>query len=261
MLIHFCPLIIAFELFFGVEPAAEQNVEETRVLQPDPDAYDPEQTPELGEVAKKIVALTNDLRVEKELPRLKSDPKLEKTASMFADYMARTNRYGHLADGKDPAARVKEQDYEPCLIDENIAYAFRSIGFTTEQLAKEFFAGWKGSPGHLRNMLDPDVTESAVVVREGTAGYFFAVQIFGRPLSARVALTLTNESTAKFEYTLAERAFSLLPRETRIHQVCRPKDLEFVWQDSEKTDHQVLPEPDDHFVVTSDGENFQVRKK
>ena len=86
------------------------------------------------------------------------------TAQAFADYMARTDRYGHTADGNQPSDRAKARGYDYCIVLENIAYAFNSEGFTGEKLAGQFVTGWQNSPGHRRNMLDPDVTETGVAV-------------------------------------------------------------------------------------------------
>ena len=39
-----------------------------------------------------------------------------------------------------------------------------SSGFTPKELADGFLEGWKQSPGHRKNMLDPDVTQIGVGV-------------------------------------------------------------------------------------------------
>ena len=56
--------------------------------------------------------------------------------------------------------------------DQKIQYAnaldnlgsLEAAGFATEALGKAFVEGWKKSPGHRRNMLDADVTETGVAV-------------------------------------------------------------------------------------------------
>lgn len=35
-----------------------------------------------------------------------------------------------------------------CIVSENIAHQYNSLGFTTEELAEQFVQGWKNSPGH-----------------------------------------------------------------------------------------------------------------
>jgi hypothetical protein len=59
---------------------------------------------------------------KKGLDHLQRNEQLEATAQDFADYMARTDRYGHSADGRQARERTKAHDYSFCLIAENIAY-------------------------------------------------------------------------------------------------------------------------------------------
>ena len=49
-------------------------------------------------------------------------PQLASAARYFADFMARTGKFGHSADGSEPAARAKRFGYEYCIVSENIAY-------------------------------------------------------------------------------------------------------------------------------------------
>src|SRR5262245_49796324 len=107
-----------------------------------------EKKPDLAAATAYIVEKTNELRGKEGRPRVSVDPKLTQTARDFADYMARTGRYGHTADGSRPADRVAKHRYEYCIVAENIAYAFDSAGFTSEELGKKFVDGWKESPGH-----------------------------------------------------------------------------------------------------------------
>ena len=143
-----------------------------------------EKKADLEAVTRGIIDQTNDFREQEGRSRVRVNAKLSEAARDFAQYMARTGRYGHTADGKRPAERASAKGYEYCVIAENIAYAFKSDGFTTEDLEKELVEGWKKSPGHRRNMLDADVTETGVsVARSEKNGYYFAVQMFGRPKS------------------------------------------------------------------------------
>lgn len=260
------PIALLLGVLFCLPPTTDEHREEpeeddTEILEPDIETYRPTSTPDLRMAAERVVALTNELRAEKRLPTLAVDPLLRKTGDYFADYMARTSRYGHHADGRGPADRAKKFEYDYCLIDENIAYAFRTRGFGTEELAKEIFEGWKGSPGHLKNMLDPDVIETDVTIREGKGGYFFAVQLFGRPKSKAIGFKLTNDADTTFEYELGGEPFELRPRVTRTHEACRPRDLEFVWHPAEQESRTVAPGSGDHFVITKAGDRLQVQRQ
>src|SRR5262249_39880143 len=118
--------------------------------------------PDLSRVAELIIQQTNAFRKEESRSKLETNEKLTETAWYCAGTLAKANRTGHPADGKGPAARAKAHGYDYCLIAENIAYQYSSAGFTTDELARQFFEGWKHSPPHRKNMLDPDVTETGV---------------------------------------------------------------------------------------------------
>ena len=92
------------------------------------------------------------------------DENLAKTARYFADYMARTDNYGHTADGRQPSARATEHGYDYCVVAENIAYQFSSTSFETGELVDGFVEGWKQSPGHRKNILDDTVIDTGVAV-------------------------------------------------------------------------------------------------
>ena len=142
--------------------------------------------------------------------------------------MARTGKFSHSADGAEPAARAKRFGYEYCTVAENIAYIFASAGIDTAELARRVFEGWQNSPGHRKNMLDPDVTETAVVIaRSAATDYYYAVQLFGRPKSQMIEFKVSNRIGAGVEYALDGQTFQLPARTTSTHQVCRRPALEF----------------------------------
>ena len=264
MLNRLWPILFVLLGLLAPAVARSQVVEEddTEILKPPARIYAPQSKPDAVEAAKRIIILTNQFREQEKLPKVEAHPRLQKAAQYFADYMARTHRYGHKADGATPADRAKKQGYDYCLIAENIAYQYRSTGFATQELAGEFVAGWKASPGHRKNMLDPDVTDTAVAVaQDAETGYFFAVQVFGRPKSKMVEFTIANESPTTVEYKMGDRTFTLEPAHLRTHQVCRPRDLAFRWSEGEGDERTVEPTPGDHFVVTKSGEALQLRKK
>lgn len=132
-------------------------------------AADPK-APDLAAAVKGIIDQTNAFRTdEKKLP-VKTNEKLMATASYFAQYMAKNDRYGHSADGARPADRATKHGYEYCIVLENIAYRYSSEGIATGELSTGFFTGWKESPGHRRNMLDADVDETGVAIAQRKHG-------------------------------------------------------------------------------------------
>ncbi|MBA3316380.1 MAG: CAP domain-containing protein [Planctomycetaceae bacterium] len=191
--------------------------------------------PKVAEVVKSIVDRTNAFRKEQKRKPVAANVELTQAAQAFADYMAKTGRYGHTADGQTPAARAKAAGYDYCTVRENIAYAFRSKGFSTEDLAERFFTGWKESPGHRRNMLARWVADTGVAIAKSEeTDTYFAVQLFGRPESAAVAFEIANRSKVTVEYRVGDRDYSVSPRVIRTHKSCTPVTVEFLPLASQK---------------------------
>jgi uncharacterized protein YkwD len=218
--------------------------------------------PDLAAVACAITDRTNAFRKKEGRGPVKADPELTAAAKYFADYMAKNDEYGHTADGKRPADRAKDHGYAYCIVLENIAYAFDSRGFEAEELTDNFFTGWRESPGHRKNMLDPDVTETGVAVsRSEKTGYYYAVQMFGRPKSAAIEFRIENQSGVAVTYTLGGRTFELPPRLIRTHTRCRPAEAKFRRPGDEGAFASVSPADGERFVVTRDGNKLAVKKE
>jgi len=221
---------------------------------------------DLSRVAKVIISRTNEFRREQGREPVKPDPKLTKAARYFADYMARTGEYGHTADGNRPAGRASKFGYDYCIVLENIAYQYSSAGFQTEELGEKFFEGWKHSPGHRKNMLDPDVTETGVAVAQSEdTGYYYAVQMFGRPKSAAIEFQVANHLGDTARYRIGERTFPLPPRYTRTHTRCRPADLTFLLPDDKQGGkggtETVRPRDGDRFLIVRDQGRVRVKRE
>ena len=87
--------------------------------------------PDLPAVERLVVEGTNEFRREQGLDALASNAGLQRAARYFADYMARTDRYGHQADGAEPADRATRHGYDWCQVSENISYQYTSATFAT----------------------------------------------------------------------------------------------------------------------------------
>ena len=186
---------------------------------------------EISAVKALIVKQTNRFRKGEGLEPVGPNKALNKTSQRFADFMARTKKFGHTADGRLPSERAQAQGYQFCIVSENIAYQFRSEGFSTEELGKVFVMGWEKSPEHRKNMVDPGVVEIGVGVAQDPASrVYFAVQMFGRPKSMGIRFQLVNESDQTVHYLLSNREgrqkYSLPPQLIRTHESCRPTTLE-----------------------------------
>lgn len=181
---------------------------------------------DLGKTERAVLEKANVFRQAQKLPALSENDALAQAARRFARYMAKTGRYGHTADGRQPSERVAEQGYEYCIIAENIAYRYRSTGYdSAEELASGFVEGWKNSPGHREKMLSEAVTETGVGLARDPSGRYFAVQLFALPEKAAIQFEVSNQAGRRIEYRLSERRFSLAPGVRRTHTACRPGSL------------------------------------
>ncbi len=246
-------LLFSFLVFSGSTLAQVVEEEEgTRVETPAGVTATGGQRADISKAVSGILSRTNAFRQEQGLGALEVAPKLRETARYFADFMAREDQYGHHADGQRPAERAKQHGYDYCILSENIAYQFKSAKFTAEELAEATFRGWQESPGHRKNMLDPAVTEIGIALkRSERTGYYYAVQMFGRPSSMDTEFQLSNRSDATIEYEIGDQDFSLPPGYTRTHQGCRLGELIVHWPETKKS-ATVKPGDGDHYRVARD---------
>jgi uncharacterized protein YkwD len=214
------------------------------------------QRPDLASVERRIVEATNEFRREGGAEAVRPNPALAKAARDFADYMARTDRYGHNADGRDPSDRARSHGYDYCLVAENIAYLRSSTGFRAAELIGGYVEGWKNSPEHRKNMLEAAATDIAVAVaRSDRTGSYYAVQMFGRRKSEHIEFRITNTAPQAVRYRVAKQEYSLRPRETRIHWVCAPEDLTL------HAGGAVRPNRGDKLVIVSDASRVSIRRE
>jgi len=185
---------------------------------------------DLREATGQLFSGTNALRVDAGRTALVRSPELAAAAGSFAEFMARTDEYGHEADGSDPATRAARAGYDACIVAENIAYQSLSTGFSTGELAQSLLDGWMDSPGHRVNLLAPDITELGVAIaRSERSGRYYGVQLFGRPRSQSVEFTVRNNAGVPLGYDLDGEAQSLPVRTTVEHLLCRQATLAFRW--------------------------------
>ena len=182
--------------------------------------------PDDDEIATALFARTNHLRAMSDLQALTTEPRLTSAAQRFAEYMAGTDRYGHQADGRQPADRAQAHGYDNCLVAENIAFASNDNGFDADDLAALLFDGWTTSPPHRRNLLDGELTEVGIATAySARSDRYYAVQLFGRPRSMATRFDLINASGATVTYQLGNRNYELAPGVVRSHLQCRRASL------------------------------------
>jgi uncharacterized protein YkwD len=213
----------------------------------------PSKGPDLGRVERLIVEQTNQFRHKQGRPPLHRNPQLAKSARAFAAYLARTDKFSHTADGKQPWDRTAAAGYSGCIVAENIAWEKDSAGFTTRRLADALVHGWEKSPHHRKNMLDPDLEEIGVgVAYSAKTGRYYAVQDFGRPKSDAIVFTIANDAADTVKYTLDGKEFSIQPRYTMTHERCRPTTLTFQLPGAAGAAKEYHPHTGAHYVIRSD---------
>lgn len=222
--------------------------------------FRPTRTADLQRVGQLIEQMTNSFRAEHGRDPIQSSERLERVAADFAEYMARTGRFGHYASGKAPSERVKEHGYDYCVSAENIAYDFQTTGFVTEKLAESIVTGWEQSPEHRRNMLLPAVMDTGVaVVQSEETGVYYAVQEFGRPKSAAIEFQIANRAEATVRYKLSDQEYKLLPRFIRAHTICQPEELTLL--NGEETVATLHPSDGERFTITGTPDRLRVQRE
>jgi uncharacterized protein YkwD len=177
-------------------------------------------------VEERVLALTNEFRAQNALQPLQTEARLDDTARYFAAYVANTGNLEHDADGATPAERVKKRGYNYCIVAENLAFEYSSSGFTPDRLARSFIEGWSASPTHRANMLEPAVTQIGIgVAPSKKSGEYYAVQVFGRPMSQMIKFRVTNRTNATVRYEYRKRTVALGPKQARNHESCAPGEL------------------------------------
>jgi Cysteine-rich secretory protein family len=206
--------------------------------------------PDLPQTEIAIVEMTNAFRRESKLGQVKPNAVLTAAARAFAEYLANTGKFAHEADGRQPAERAEAQGYRYCLVAENLALNLDSRGFETRALAGAMVQGWKNSPGHRANLLQPTVTEIGVAVARAPGGdpKFIAVQLFGRPESMKVEFRIENQAGTPVRYALGEETHTLPPRTIVTHTSCDPEQLTF---ENGGANRRFEPHNNERFVVRS----------
>jgi uncharacterized protein YkwD len=97
-------------------------------------------------------SIINDYRNAKNGAALTYSTTLEQAAQRHADDMASKGYFSHDgANGSSVGDRVTAASYQWCFVAENIAKGQTSL--------EKVMAGWKGSPGHYKNMMHKKAQE------------------------------------------------------------------------------------------------------
>lgn len=111
-----------------------------------------------ADVEKAIFEKTNQFRIKHHLTALTKSAERTDAASKFAKFMAKSEKYGHRADGTSPAKRAIAAGYKYCVVRENITMTHC---FPTMLSLKD-----KGVHATLRESADLIVTGEAIKRQE-----------------------------------------------------------------------------------------------
>jgi uncharacterized protein YkwD len=107
------------------------------------------------------------------VPPLERDVLLEHAARLHSLDMAEQGYFSHESlDGRRPADRIAAAGFMGTVVGENIAMGYRTVS--------EVMAGWLSSPGHCRNIMDPDFQFLGVGYAEGADGTRWTQNFGGR---------------------------------------------------------------------------------
>ncbi len=128
----------------------------------------------LSENERALFDAANSERAQRSLPALHWDESLAAAARKHANRMAFYNVIEHQLSGEpDLKERLTEAGARFSMIAENIAVAPNS---------QTIHSGWMHSPGHRKNILNPDLTAVGIAAVRGSGG-LFAVQDFSLPVT------------------------------------------------------------------------------
>ena len=219
----------------GQTPAYGQKIQEVHTESVDPGngpIAEADPALDMALIEQQIFTGTNKFRIQEKRAALKWNPKLADSAKAFAEYVASTDKISHTADGKEPWDRTAKAGYEHCIILENIAYEYDSAGFTADAFTGDCVQGWENSPGHRKNLLDPDVQDIGIgLARSARTGRYYAVQDFGRPKSAMITFKVIDRIDTSVKYTIDGQACTANPGETITYERSRPPEVHFSWDE------------------------------
>lgn len=134
-----------------------------------------------GTFASEVLRLTNQERAKRGLAPLTHHSALASAANGHSQEMLDLGYFSHTSPTpgrSNPQDRVRLAGANPGLVAENI---FQASGYDVAQVAQLAVDNWLESPGHRRNMLDPQATHLGVgfVEQNGTVA---VTQVFANRL-------------------------------------------------------------------------------
>lgn len=151
--------------------------------------------------AKKLIDLTNQERINHNLPILSINLQLTQAAQKKAQNILEYNKFSHqLPDGKKFSAPIKEAGYQYTVAGENLAMGFAE--------PKAIVNAWMNSQGHRDNILNSKYKDIGIFIIKGKLegkDTYLVVQYFGddgnRYVSENLILYQKNISKNVFVFS------------------------------------------------------------
>ena len=147
---------------------------------------------------EEIVQLTNQQRQQRGLGKLKTNSALTQAAIAKAQDMFAKDYWSHVSPtGDQPWKFIRQAGYYYTYAGENLARDFDT--------SSQVVAAWMNSPGHRKNILNPNYLEIGVAVMDGTLQgkqTTLVVQMFGQ---RRVAVASNTQSASQPTPTVPPR--------------------------------------------------------
>lgn len=214
--------------------------------------------PDVAMIETAIVEMTNTFRRRNNLGAVTPEAKLVNAARAYAAYLARTGKFAHDADGRQPSERVATAGYQYCYIAENLAVQPLAEGAGARDVARETVEGWINSKRHREGMLAPYATDTAVaVVRTADAvPRWVAVQLMGRPRALAYRFQVSNTTGDTVRYSFGDKVHELVPGNAFTHTTCLPSEVAFEGAPAPHSRYQTRD--GQLFVLERSGSGFRV---
>ncbi|HMK40015.1 MAG TPA: CAP domain-containing protein [Methyloceanibacter sp.] len=145
-----------------------------------------------------IIEATNAYRQTKGLPPLRENASASEEAQSYANYLARTARQGHSADGRSPFDRLRASGAKFCKFrGENWHESWtRPSPASPEAAVAAAMTFWKHSPGHERALrsVSTDIGVGVAGWRHGNQWYYQEIQVFIDTSCLKPVQTASNDS-------------------------------------------------------------------
>lgn len=154
--------------------------------------------------SKKIIAFTNNIRTQLNIPMLSENAQLNQSATWKAQDMAVKQYFAHISPDKIKLSDwFSKAKYNYKFGGENLA-----MGFST---AEDVISAWQKSPSHYKNIIDPDFKEIGVGIAVGNYNGYettFVAQHFGTSVTSNKTHDIEANTSTTSETNLSTTTVS-----------------------------------------------------